>query len=79
MQQCPNLMNLELEEVTDINYDKLIRGRCFGINDEDDKHVVAFRDTGGSLQAWKDNCELLRLVEVGASCFNHYCIGYDVT
>ena len=23
--------------------------------------------------------ELLRLIEVGASCFNHYCIGYDVT
>ena len=25
------------------------------------------------------SCELLRLIEVGASCFNHYCIGYDVT
>jgi len=24
-------------------------------------------------------CELLRLIEVGASCFNHYCVGYDVT
>ena len=23
--------------------------------------------------------ELLRLIEVGASCFNHYCVGYDVT
>ena len=23
--------------------------------------------------------ELLRLIEVGASCFNHYCIGYDDT
>ena len=22
--------------------------------------------------------ELLRLIEVGASCFNHYCVGYDV-
>lgn len=28
-----------------------------------------------------DNCarELPRLIEVGASCFNHYCVGYDVT
>ena len=24
-------------------------------------------------------CELLRLIEVGASCFNHYCIGCGVT
>lgn len=24
-------------------------------------------------------CELLRLIEVGASCFNHYCAGYDDT
>lgn len=23
--------------------------------------------------------ELLRLIEVGASCFNHYCANYDVT
>ena len=23
-------------------------------------------------------CELLRLIEIGASCFNHYCIGYVV-
>ena len=23
--------------------------------------------------------ELLRLIEVGASCFNHYCVGYDDT
>ena len=23
--------------------------------------------------------ELLRLIEVGASCFNHYCAGYDDT
>ncbi len=23
--------------------------------------------------------ELLRLIEVGASCFNHYRVGYDVT
>ena len=23
--------------------------------------------------------ELLRLIEVGASCFNHYCVGRDVT
>ena len=23
--------------------------------------------------------ELLRLIEVGASCFNHYCVGYGVT
>ena len=23
--------------------------------------------------------ELLRLIEVGASCFNHHCVGYDVT
>ena len=22
--------------------------------------------------------ELLRLIEVGASCFNHYCVGYDI-
>ena len=27
----------------------------------------------------KLDCELLRLIEVGASCFNHYCVGYDVT
>ena len=25
------------------------------------------------------NSELLRLIEVGASCFTHYCVGYDVT
>ena len=24
-------------------------------------------------------CELLRLIEVGASCFNHYCVGCGVT
>ena len=23
--------------------------------------------------------ELLRLIEVGASCFNHYCVGCNVT
>ena len=23
--------------------------------------------------------ELLRLIEVGASCFNHHCVGYDDT
>ena len=23
-------------------------------------------------------CELLRLIEVRASCFNHYCVGYDI-
>ena len=23
-------------------------------------------------------CELLRLIEVGASCFNHYCVDYDI-
>ncbi|MDD7307541.1 MAG: hypothetical protein PUG78_03935 [Eubacteriales bacterium] len=23
--------------------------------------------------------ELLRLIEVGASCFNHYCVGCGVT
>ena len=27
----------------------------------------------------KIGSELLRLIEVGASCFNHYCVGYDVT
>ena len=25
------------------------------------------------------NCELLRLIEVGASCFNHHCVGHDDT
>ena len=24
-------------------------------------------------------CELLRLIEVGASCFNHYCVGCGIT
>ena len=28
---------------------------------------------------WVRLSELLRLIEVGASCFNHYCIGYDDT
>lgn len=27
----------------------------------------------------RDYCELLRLIEVGASCFNHYCVDYDYT
>lgn len=27
----------------------------------------------------KELRELLRLIEVGASCFNHYCIGYEYT
>ena len=26
-----------------------------------------------------EKSELLRLIEVGASCFNHYCVGYDDT
>ena len=25
-----------------------------------------------------NDCELLRLVEVGASCFNHYCTDHDI-
>ena len=28
---------------------------------------------------FKQHRELLRLIEVGASCFNHYCAGYDDT
>ena len=27
----------------------------------------------------ENECELLRLIEVGASCFNHYCVGCGVT
>jgi hypothetical protein len=32
-----------------------------------------------SIKACLFPCELLRLIEVGASCFNHYCAGYDDT
>ena len=28
---------------------------------------------------WGSARELLRLIEVGASCFNHYCVDYDDT
>ena len=27
----------------------------------------------------EDIGELFRLIEVGVSCFNHYCVGYDDT
>ena len=30
-------------------------------------------------QQIESGSELLRLIEVGASCFNHYCAGYDDT
>ncbi len=51
------------------------------INQYNMKYLSDYAIGGGTT---KDVCErlggeLLRLIEVGASCFNHYCVGYDVT
>ena len=42
--------------------------------------VVAFMrmSKDKKVRKGKAECELLRLIEVGASCFNHYCVGCDV-
>lgn len=49
-----------------------VRGKCF--------HWYTFKGvenrTGRQVET---TGELLRLIEVGASCFNHYCAGYDDT
>ena len=42
--------------------------------------VIISEDDYNDSESWSVVCrELLRLIEVGASCFNHYCAGYDDT
>lgn len=45
---------------------------CTSFND----NVLVLSETGAGVSV---SCELLRLIEVGASCFNHYCVGCGVT
>ena len=40
---------------------------------------LAYYDNFDEWLAHINTSELLRLIEVGASCFNHYCIGYEYT
>lgn len=40
---------------------------------------TSFPDKKRALYVKTINSELLRLIEVGASCFSHQCIGYDIT
>ena len=63
------LRDLKLGPVTNPATDKLVRGRCFIECDEAGNEistVVAFRGTGGSVAAWKDNFEGLYLEETQA-------------
>ena len=38
-----------------------------------------YTDYGDGCIELSPECELPRLIEVGASCFNHYCVDYDDT
>lgn len=55
-----NLRNLGMGEATPMETDNMIRARCFVEYDAEGNvagHVVATRGTGGTWEAWKDNCE----------------------
>ena len=43
------------------------------------KKINGNMDQKGYFSLLFTDYELLRLIEVGASCFNHYCVGYDNT
>ena len=68
-------MNKDIRKINIDGASKIGEGANGEVYRISDDTIVKIYRPGISLDA----SELLRLIEVGASCFNHYCVGYDDT
>ena len=75
-----------LDSFDDIDHSKCLTGACYthkglmlpAVQNAAGKYIYCLWLISGRL-IFRWYCELLRLIEVGASCFNHYCVDCGVT